>query len=53
MRKKFSGDALECPMMGYVSTLMSIQSAFENAGIHFLDNEQGGGIGMRLKAPKT
>ena len=28
--------------MGYVSTLMGIQSAFEKAGIHFLDNEPGG-----------
>jgi hypothetical protein len=32
-------------MMGYVSTLMSIQSAFEKAGIRFLDNEPGAGIG--------
>jgi hypothetical protein len=35
-------------MMGYVSTLMSIQSAFEKAGIRFLDNEPGAGIGVRL-----
>ena len=32
---------------------MSIQSAFEQAGIRFLDNEPGGGIGVRLSAPKT
>jgi len=31
-------------MVGYVSTLMSIQSAFESAGIRFLDNESDGGI---------
>ena len=37
--------------MGYVSTLMRIQSAFEKAGIRFLDNEPGGGIGARLAAP--
>jgi hypothetical protein len=33
--------------MGYVPTLMRIQSAFENAGIGFLDNEPRGGIGVR------
>jgi hypothetical protein len=39
--------------MDYVSTLMSIQSAFEKAGIIFQDEDAGGGIGVRLKAPKT
>jgi hypothetical protein len=29
-------------MVGYVSTLMRIQSAFEQAGILFLDDEAGG-----------
>ena len=38
-------------MMGYVSTLMRFQSAFEKAGIRFLDNESGGGIRVRLAAP--
>jgi hypothetical protein len=38
--------------MAYVSTLMRIQSAFENAGIRFLDNDSGGGIGVRLAVPK-
>ena len=42
----------EGPLMGYVSTLMRIQSAFENAGVRFLDNDAGGGIGVRLAAPK-
>jgi hypothetical protein len=32
--------------MGYLSTLMRIQSAFEGAGIRFLDNDAGGGIGV-------
>ena len=41
------------PMMGYVSTLMRIQSAFEQAGVRFLDNDAGEGIGVRLAAPKT
>jgi transcriptional regulator with XRE-family HTH domain len=45
-------EAKEGPMMGYVSTLMSIQSAFEQAGIRFLDNEPEGGIGVRLAALK-
>jgi hypothetical protein len=40
-------------MMGYVSTLISIQSAFEDAGIRFLDNDAEGGIGVRLVAPKV
>jgi hypothetical protein len=31
-------------------TLMRIQSAFENAGIRFRDNDAGGGIGIRLGA---
>ena len=39
--------------MGYVSTLMSIQSAFESTGIRFLDHEAGGGIGVRLAAPNA
>ena len=43
----------EGPVMGYVSTLMGIQSAFEQAGIRFLDNDAGGGIGVRLSTPKT
>jgi transcriptional regulator with XRE-family HTH domain len=40
------------PVMGYVSTLMSIQSAFEQAGIRFLDSDTGGGIGVRLSEQK-
>jgi transcriptional regulator with XRE-family HTH domain len=39
-------------LMGYVSTLMRIQSAFEKAGILFLDNDAAGGIGVRFAAPK-
>jgi len=41
------------PIGGYVSTLMRIQSALEQAGIRFLDNEPGGGIGVRLTVPKS
>jgi len=46
-------EAKEGPMMGYVSTLMSIQTAFERAGICFLDDDAEGGIGVRLIRPKA
>jgi predicted transcriptional regulator len=36
------------PVMGYVSTVTRIQSAFEKAGIRFLDKDSEGGIGVRL-----
>ena len=36
------------PVMGYVSTLIRIQSAFEQAGIRFLNKDSEGGIGVRL-----
>ena len=36
----------------YVSTLMRIQSAFEQAGIRFFDSDAGGGIWFRLATPK-
>jgi len=32
---------------------MSIQSAFEKAWIRFLDNDAGGGIGVRFIKPKA
>jgi hypothetical protein len=41
------------PVMGYVSTLMSIESAFESAGIHFLGNDAEGGTGVRLIKPEA
>jgi hypothetical protein len=46
-------ESKEGSVMGYVSTLMRIQSTFEQAGIRFLDNDAGGGIGVRLATPKT
>jgi len=46
-------ESQEGPVMGYVSTLMSIQSALEKAGIRFLDNDAGGGIGVRLFKPNA
>ena len=46
-------ESQEGPVMGYVSTLMSIQSALEKAGIRFLDNDARGGIGVRLIKPNA
>jgi transcriptional regulator with XRE-family HTH domain len=40
------------PIGGYVSTLLRIQSAFEKAGIQFLDEDAGGGIGVRFSGKK-
>jgi transcriptional regulator with XRE-family HTH domain len=45
-------ESKEGPVMGYVSTLMRIQSAFEAAGIRFLDSDPEGGIGVRLRKQK-
>jgi 6-phosphogluconate dehydrogenase (decarboxylating) len=42
------GVEIDDPGSGYVSTLTRIQSAFEQAGIRFLDNDAEGGIGVRL-----
>jgi predicted transcriptional regulator len=35
-------------VMGYVSTVLRIQAAFEKAGIQFTEEDQSGGIGVRL-----
>ncbi len=39
-------------VIGYVSTLMQIQSAFEQVGIRFLDNDTGVGLEVRLSEQK-
>jgi predicted transcriptional regulator len=44
-------EAQKGPVGGYVSTLVRIQTAFEQAGIRFLDSDVGGGIGVRFVAP--
>jgi predicted transcriptional regulator len=38
---------------GYVSTLVRIQTALEDAGVRFLDDDHDGGIGVRLSASKA
>lgn len=37
------------PVMGNVSTQLKIKQAFEKAGIIFIDVDNSGGIGVRLK----
>ncbi len=37
---------------GYVSTLVRIQAAFEQAGVLFIDDDETGGIGLRLDKKK-
>lgn len=37
---------------GYVSTLLRIQAAFENAGVLFIDDDDAAGIGVRLAKKK-
>ena len=38
--------------MGHVSTLLKIQAAFEQAGIHFIDEDEMGGFGVRMAKKK-
>ena len=35
-------------MTGYASTLARIQAAFEKAGVEFIDDDEKGGLGLRL-----
>jgi hypothetical protein len=39
-------------MTGYVSTMVRIQAAFEEAGIQFIDDDENGGYGLRLAKKK-
>jgi hypothetical protein len=38
--------------MGYVSALLRIQEAFEQAGVQFMDDDESGGIDVRLQRKK-
>jgi transcriptional regulator with XRE-family HTH domain len=40
------------PTTGYVSTLMRIQAAFEDAGVLFIEDDEMAGIGLRLAKKK-
>jgi transcriptional regulator with XRE-family HTH domain len=42
----------EGPPMGYVSTVLKIQGAFEQAGIQFIDEDELGGFGVRMAKKK-
>jgi predicted transcriptional regulator len=43
----------DAPIAGYVSTIVRIQSAFEDAGVLFIDGDDTAGIGLRLARKKT
>ena len=40
------------PLAAYVSTLLKIQAAFEQAGIQFIDDDAMGGFGLRMAKKK-
>ena len=40
-------------MTGYASTLVRIQAAFEKASVEFIDDDEKGGLGLRLVKKKT
>ena len=40
------------PLAAYVSTLLKIQAAFEQAGIQFIDDDETGGFGLRMAKKK-
>jgi transcriptional regulator with XRE-family HTH domain len=39
-------------LTGYVSTVVKIQTAFEQAGIEFIDEGETGGFGLRMAKKK-
>jgi transcriptional regulator with XRE-family HTH domain len=46
-------EAQDGPAMGYVSTLLRIQAAFEKAGVRFIEADESEGIGLRLRKPSA
>src|SRR6266545_2662417 len=38
---------------GYVSTLVRLQAAFEQAGIQFIEDDEMGGFGLRMAKKKS
>jgi transcriptional regulator with XRE-family HTH domain len=45
-------ESQEGTLTGYVSTLLKIQAAFEQAGIQFIDDDEMGGFGLRMAKKK-
>jgi transcriptional regulator with XRE-family HTH domain len=45
-------ESQEGPLTGYISTFLKIQTAFEQAGIHFIDDDEAGGFGVRMAKRK-
>jgi transcriptional regulator with XRE-family HTH domain len=45
-------ESQEGTLTGYVSTLLKIQAAFEQAGIQFIDDDEAGGFGLRMSKKK-
>jgi transcriptional regulator with XRE-family HTH domain len=45
-------ESQEGPLTGYISTLLKIQAAFEQAGIQFIDEDDAGGFGLRMEKKK-
>jgi len=45
-------ESQEGALTGYISTLLKIQAAFEHAGIHFIDEDDVGGFGVRMAKPR-
>jgi transcriptional regulator with XRE-family HTH domain len=45
-------ESQEGALTGYVSTLLKIQAAFEQAGVHFIDDDETGGFGVRMAKQK-
>jgi transcriptional regulator with XRE-family HTH domain len=41
-------ESQEGQLTGYVSTVVKIQAAFEDAGIQFIDDDELGGYGVRM-----
>lgn len=45
-------ESQEGPLTGYISTMLKIQTAFEQAGIQFIDDDETGGFGVRMAKRK-
>jgi transcriptional regulator with XRE-family HTH domain len=45
-------ESQEGVLTGYVSTLLKIQTSFEQAGIQFIDDDEIGGFGLRMAKKK-